>query len=339
MLPATNAFAFNIGGGGVFDVTGNFFNGQIDDVAIFDQALSAAQIAAQYRTALSSLRLAVTNGLVAYWNFDGNLLDSIKSSHGTARGPTPVTYVDGMGGFGKAIQLNGTNFVEIVGSATNLQFANGSLSIAGWFKVDAFDKSWQALIAKGENLNYRVARRSAESTIAYAGGVGEGPDDTPAVTNGWHHFVAVTDATGARFGTALYIDGVIHGINTNKAVLAAGTSNLMIGENPEALGRQWNGAIDDIALWNRVLTDAEISSLYNGGTGTPLSTVVPAPIVATIATITRSGTTVIIQWTPAGGTLESTPSLTGTPTWTAVGTANPATITIGTGTAYYRVRK
>jgi len=37
VLPANNTFGFNIGGGGVFDGTGNFFNGQIDEVAIFDR--------------------------------------------------------------------------------------------------------------------------------------------------------------------------------------------------------------------------------------------------------------------------------------------------------------
>jgi hypothetical protein len=47
-LPATNAFRFNIGGGGIFDVARNFFNGQIDEVAVFDRALPADQIAAQY---------------------------------------------------------------------------------------------------------------------------------------------------------------------------------------------------------------------------------------------------------------------------------------------------
>ena len=87
---------------------------------------------------------SLTNGLVAYWNFDGNLYDSISDFHGTARGPDPLEFVDGPStNFGKALKLDGTNFVEITGgnSKTNLQFAKGSLSIAGWFKVDAFDKS------------------------------------------------------------------------------------------------------------------------------------------------------------------------------------------------------
>jgi hypothetical protein len=53
-LPANNSFAFNIGGGGVFDGTGNFFNGQIDEVAIFDKALTADQIAAHYFSTVAS---------------------------------------------------------------------------------------------------------------------------------------------------------------------------------------------------------------------------------------------------------------------------------------------
>ena len=225
-----------------------------------------------------------------------------------------MTFVDGpSANFGKALKLSGTNYVEITGSKTNLAFAKGSLSIAGWFKVDTFDKSWQALISKGENLNYRVARRADENTIAYAGGVGEGPDDTPNINDGkWHHFVAVTDATTAAFGSALYIDGVIHGVNTNKAVLAAGTSNLFIGENPEALNRQWTGEIDDIALWNRVLTAAEITTLYNGGAGTPISTLPGVVSPPTSGQPTELGQTV-------NGFQDNFTGATRDPNWVAVG--------------------
>ena len=245
--------------------------------------VNAVQLIASAAPATASA--TVKGGLVAYWNFDGNLSDSIKSAHGTARGTTPLSFVDGKSGFGKAAHFNGTNFVEITGSSNTLQFANGNLSIAGWFRVDAFDKSWQALLAKGENSSYRIARRGDGNTIAYAGGVGEGANDVPAITNGWHHFVAVTDGTGAKFGTALYIDGVIRGINTNKAVLEAGAFNLFIGENPQALNRQFKGALDDIALWNRVLTADEVSVLYKGGTGTPLSEILAPPSGPTVVKV------------------------------------------------------
>ena len=43
--------------------------------------------------------------------------------------------------------------------------------------------------------------------------------------------------------------------------------DLNIGGNPAtgAQNREWNGNIDDVAQWNRVLTDQEISSIYGGG--------------------------------------------------------------------------
>ena len=211
---------------------------------------------------LGEVEGAVTDGLVAYWSFDGNFFDSIKDFHGTGRGTAPVAFVDGKAGFGKAIKLNAGRFVEITGgNEDELEFPGGSMSISGWFKVDAFDTEWQALIAKGEGSNYRVARRAATGTIAYAGGVGEGADDVPAVTNGlWHHFVAVTDAAGAEFGTALYLDGVLHGVNTNAAVLTNNANNLLIGANPDTTpNRAWNGEIDDIGIWNRVLSAAEVA--------------------------------------------------------------------------------
>ena len=44
VLPGTNGFKFNIGGGGIFDAAGNFFNGRIDDLAVYGRALSQAEI-------------------------------------------------------------------------------------------------------------------------------------------------------------------------------------------------------------------------------------------------------------------------------------------------------
>ena len=101
----------------------------------------------------SQAQSTITNGLVAYWNFDGkNFNDAVGKFDGTGNGTAPISFVAGKTGFGQAIQLDGTDqMVEITGGADpdDLAFAGGSVSIAGWFTVDAFDKSWQALIAKG----------------------------------------------------------------------------------------------------------------------------------------------------------------------------------------------
>ena len=61
-LPAANNFAFNIGGGGVFDAGGNFFNGQIDEVALFDKPLTAVDIWNQYAAAVTKAPEVVSVG-------------------------------------------------------------------------------------------------------------------------------------------------------------------------------------------------------------------------------------------------------------------------------------
>jgi hypothetical protein len=61
--------------------------------------------------------------------------------------------------------------------------------------------------------------------------------------------------------------------------------------------------------------------------------------VPIVTTISQSDGNVVIGWSPAGGTLYSSPTLGAAATWTAVGTDNPATIPVGTGNAYYRVQQ
>ena len=274
------AYSVHIGG----RMNANFNSmlaGSIADVAIWNRGLSQEELLGLVSNPLPGADPLPppagggginTDGLVAYWGFDGDLSDSVGSYDGTAQGP--VGFVDGQAGFGQAISLDGSGFVEILDSS-ELDFAGGSMSISGWFTVGAFDKSWQALIAKGEQSAYRVARRGGGAAVAYAGGVGEGADDAPAVDDGgWHHFVAISDASAADFGTAIYIDGVMYGVQATAPALEAETTNLYIGENPEALNRQWIGSIDDIGIWDRVLSSDEVSALYNGGAGTALSTAV-----------------------------------------------------------------
>ncbi|MBI2947586.1 MAG: Ig-like domain-containing protein, partial [Verrucomicrobia bacterium] len=222
----------------------------------------------------------IANGLVAYWNFEGNFKDQAGKFDGTPAGAEPIAFVTGKSGFGKAIKLNGEDQeVEITGGEPDdLAFAGGSISIAGWFKVDAFDTSWQALIAKGEGSNWRVHRRGGESGFAHAGGTGEGPAGAAVDDGQWHHFAAISDAAAANFGTALYIDGVQYSVNANTPNLAANGKRVMIGENPDAVNREWEGEIDDLAIWDRVLTEAEIGQLYAKGAGKPLSELLGAVV-------------------------------------------------------------
>ena len=229
-------------------------------------------------TNLLAQAIDLKSGLKAYWNFDAkNFKDTAGIFDGTESGSSAIAFTPGKAGFGQALQLDGVDQrVEITGGEPDdLAFQGGSMTVAGWFKVGAFDKSWQALVAKGEGSSWRIHRRGGEPGFAHAGGTGEGPAMADPVNDeNWHHFAAISDLNAVNFGTALYIDGVQATAFAGAPNLAANGKRMMIGDNPDANGRFWNGLVDDIAIWDRPLSEQEIGALYNKGAGASLSSLV-----------------------------------------------------------------
>jgi hypothetical protein len=87
----------------------------------------------------------------------------------------------------------------------------------------------------------------------------------PSLVNQWHLIVVTADFTSAA--RAIYWDGALvakdaGGGNPNK------TAEFSIGESTVFRGRYFNGAIDDVALWKRALSAAEVSAIY-ASTKTP----------------------------------------------------------------------
>ena len=80
---------------------------------------------------------------------------------------------------------------------------------------------------------------------------------TPVNDGKWHHFAAVYD--GAEF--RLYVDGNPDGSEASTGPITVSTYNVFIGENSQATGRHWNGQIDDVRVYSRALTEAEVKSL------------------------------------------------------------------------------
>lgn len=213
---------------------------------------------------------AIQDDLVAYWPLDGDFMDGVGGHHGEERGSTPIAFEPAM--FGEGIRLNGENqFVEITGGAVDaLDFVGESMSVSAWFTVDAFDTDWQALIAKGEQTAWRVHRRGGEPRMTFAGGIGEAAAGGPDVTDGgFHHIAAISEA---GVSTRVWVDGeLVETGGVPNITLPTTNNRVRIGDNPSTNNREWEGFIDDVAIWNRVLTDEEIASIWSGGTGNSLA--------------------------------------------------------------------
>ena len=213
----------------------------------------------------------LADGLVGYWPLDGSADDVIGSYHGEAMGSEPLTYDAGKLG-GAGVDLDGIDqFIQISGDEDVFDFGAPDeptgFTISAWYRVDAFTKSWQCLVAKGEGNRWRVHRRGADAPAVFAANGGNA--DVPAydgsaypIDDGEYHHVAVVSVPEDR--VELWLDGDL--VSTGPApALENGANPMMIGENPDALGRTWDGGVDDVAAWNRPLSEDEVQRIFAQG--------------------------------------------------------------------------
>ncbi len=211
-----------------------------------------------------------TNGLVGYWPFNGNANDESGNGHnGTVNGATLTT--DRFGVANKAYDFNGISNYIMLSKLSNLN----SISISAWELVPPNDKG--VIVAQNDpsnctNVNFYLD--FGYSTNNYIS-IGHNPNCSSAgVTtwsnsagnyySNWHHLVGVINQNGT---SKLYVDGVLkftnNTVSTFNSLCSTTNSSLRFG------GLWWNGdpnyllgKLDDIGIWNRELTQDEITSLY-----------------------------------------------------------------------------
>lgn len=83
-------------------------------------------------------------------------------------------------------------------------------------------------------------------------------------TNQWYLLV-VTHKQG--FGVVGSVNALAYTTNTSSTAAAKMTDAVRIGYNDYNAQRKWNGLLDEVSIWTRILTHGEISELYNNGNG------------------------------------------------------------------------
>jgi len=276
----------------------------------------------------ASSHAAVRDGLVNYWNFDNNLIDVAHGVLGTASsvadngtfagtaGTAGITF--GAGLFVGAIDLDGAagvkqnnGFVNVLRSRDTLFGANATnpgspntVTTSMWVTVAGHDQSWQTLLSHGEGSQYRMATRDTSTNASYAGGVGDIPTANgigPDLAGGaWHHVLAISEG---GVSTRLWVDGGLvdtGGVPVIDDARGGGLLNLAIGANPDtgAQNREWWGKIDEVAQWNRALSDAEIGQIWGGGSATARSIgaqIIPEPASVFLGLLGFIGGAVILR--------------------------------------------
>ena len=260
----TNATTLFIGKAGKDDVNGGW-DGQIDQVRLYDRVLSAAEISALAATAPSGCAV----GPVAHWDFDEGSGQTAADSSGFANDGQlgSTTGVDAndpswlcvSGGY--ALDFNGTSDYVDLGSPASLNLTT-TFTVAAWVKWKG--GNLDAVIYASGNANADHYRVDVNNCNANGLSLREDGDACHSATSNllpadaWHH-VAVSKDGDTGTNLTFYLDGVSDG--TASAGTSGATGLKRIGARTELTDQFFDGAIDDLRIYDRALSGAEIGAL------------------------------------------------------------------------------
>lgn len=258
--------ALRIGGNAMW---GEHFDGLIDDVRIYDRAISAAEVATDRTTPVGGTTPQPVPGPqpIAAYGFEetsgATTADSSSfNGSGTISGATRIA----AGKKGRALDFDGTNDRVIVADAPQLRMT-GDMTLSAWVKPDKVSQ-WRTVLLKENTASafqdyalYAAADPYQEvgqynEPAGFISGLGvRGPKLT---TGAWSHLAFVFDGSSEK----LYINGTLAGSRVFEGYepqVPSGAGPLSIGGN--GLWGEWfDGAIDEVRLFDSALTATQIAA-------------------------------------------------------------------------------
>jgi hypothetical protein len=258
-----------------------YWQGGIDDVRLYNRALSAAEIANLYNTGaarISAAQTSVTDGLVSRWTFDGGdvtdkVYDRIGGNNGYFVGAA-TSSAKTIGKLGQGLSFNGsTSRVDLPPFSNPTSVTDYSISL--WLYMNAhnpgtghrsyvYDFRGNGSTASGPSPILYIDKNPADNKgIIYAQSGTALSSSAVEILSQWHNIVV----TRSGSVTTIYLDGVsiksgnagsgsridVGGrIGTAAAAITAGDYYL-------------DGKVDEFRLYDRALSATEVKQLYAAG--------------------------------------------------------------------------
>jgi hypothetical protein len=210
----------------------------------------------------------LTNGIQAYWKFDEG--SGTTASDATGRGYTGTTHGANIwtasGKINAGLQLGGSGSGNYVSTSFPVP-TSGQVTYAGWAQRADTSASYGLLgSSAGSGNGVLIQIPSGTNNIKFwrhSSGVGVTFTNVLPAPGTWFDWVLVDDTAAQT--TTLYINGASVGtISDTGTYTTPGT--LEVG-GYAGTSSPFKGLEDEAAVWNRALTAAEVSTLYNGGAG------------------------------------------------------------------------
>jgi hypothetical protein len=212
---------------------------------------------------------ALASGLQAYWKFDEVAGGSAFDSSGNGRNAGLANgALFAMGRFGNALELDGVNDV-----ASFAAMALNQLTVAAWIRADSQGDSTtpRVLAMPGYNIRIRRATGSTTNCVALESQrsttTGEWRTPGDVVADGaWYHISVAYDSASIANAPVFYVNGLLQGTVERTGPAGSQVSNTGSGYigNAGALDRSWDGRIDDMRIYNRLLSASEIQIIAAG---------------------------------------------------------------------------
>ncbi len=242
---------------------GERWGGKMDDIRIYTRVLGASEIESIYRSGQTKINAPhdtkLTEGLVGYWTFNGKDLTgttaadiSGQNNNGTLSNAIPV-----IGKVGQALQFDGTDDkVDLPTSISTGGTANWTGSV--WIKTTS--SAGQYIMTNQSGGPVTNALRVVSGVINYFhyDGTWQTESGTTAVNDGnWHHLAWVNSSNQTM---DMYVDGVLDANDVTSDTTNNGPLN-RIGEFWGS-GQGVIGSLDELRIYSRTLTAAEVRQLY-----------------------------------------------------------------------------
>lgn len=247
-------------GNGYSTEPSRYWKGYVDEVRIYNRPLSAQEVLSLYR--------GPSDGLILAYSFDKNDGTSVRDNSGNGHiGTISGAKYSSQGKYGGAYYFDGVDDQIFIPRSTMLDIGN-TFTLAAWYKIYDTKQGpiieWNDGSRSGLHMWVNVTgyqwqgKGSGANIVDIDGNEIDHVISTDNLSiNQWHH-IAVT-YNGGTGEAAVYLDGRLRE-EKNLGTFTPQTSfDVYIGKRPQ--GPVFRGLLDDIKIYNRVLSKKEIRQL------------------------------------------------------------------------------
>lgn len=212
---------------------------------------------------------SLTDGLITYLKLDESSGDAADSSGNgkTFTNNNTTAFATGKINNGADLERGSShNF-----SRTNdvYDVTNGSISCWVKFETAGASNSDSILFTQTSGAGgfyFTRLRTSSKITLGFGAGAQQ-TEGTTSISTGevgtWYYVTC----TWSTLNKKIYVNGVLETTNSNAETMTAGLATIYLGRDPADPNYYFDGIIDELGVWNRQLSDREITELYNTGAG------------------------------------------------------------------------